>query len=366
VYTKTQSKRTPFKKGIVFLLIYFSIIQSVSSQSIVKLDFSVAENFYLLCQKPEPNKSEIKALLNSEPYQNLFHYLEHNWGQEYNQELYEKMLLNTFYPNEYKLSNYENKFSWIKRYFEKVRKDKNVIPKYIEVVKNTINSETILKRVKTYLPKNTKIKVVPVYFIIGVNQGCASEAGVFIDNYKLTDSTKVKKYLEPWIAHEVHHFYRADYNHYSMDLEKNHPEVFQAFYWLETEGIAERVGALEFDLDQYLSKNPKTSERYKSFPEQMKKLQKSLIEYSKNKTSDNSITLLLSPKNSQNIYHEMGNRMAYTIEKELGKKQLIKCLGKPLYFFEQYQKAAQQINNYEKYPFLHKNELKKLLKILKN
>ncbi|MCV6630566.1 MAG: hypothetical protein OIF50_12005 [Flavobacteriaceae bacterium] len=364
---------TPFFKKIpslplaCFLLLCQSFLvsaQSTQPTSSVELDFTAAEAFLELCQTDTPQPSQIYDLLELPAYTQLFVYLKNNWGKQYNKDLYQKMLLACFLPEQYPLQPEHKKHQWIWRYFQKMKNNKAQIAPYIHMVRTHLNTNTVMQRLLAYLPQKPKPRAIPIYFLLGIKQGSASAAGVFIDNFQPTTPANIKKYLEPWIAHEVHHFFRADYNHLAESCFDRQPKLCQALYWLETEGIAERVGALAYDLEHYLHQNPKQASRYMPFVPTMKKFQNQLWNYTQNPTNAQSLIDLLQPKQGPNLYHEIGHKMAFLIEKQLGREQLLLCLGKPKQFFLQYQYAATAYAKPDAYPYCSPVQLASIKKFL--
>lgn len=338
----------------LFLAICFNItfLTLAQNTSTIRWNFDTATTFYTLCNNPHPQEVDIEKYLATEGFQQLLLYLEKNWGTNYNQNLYRNILLHIFLPEKYPKTQQIESYSWLIKYFQKYRKNPNAISAYLDTIKPVLESKIVLEKVFLYVPKTTKSKEVPVYFVVGVNQGCASNSGVFIDNYKPTTASKAKKYLLPWVAHEAHHFFRSQFDGEEKEFEEKHPKLSQAMYWLETEGIAERVGALEYDLDKYLKNNPKRSTVYKQFPAQMNQLQEAILRYSKDFKNGEELLQILQPNNKPNIYHQMGNRMAFLIEEHRGRDILISLLGKPFSFFEAYQEVARELNQHHRFPFL--------------
>lgn len=333
-------------KKLYLLLFIFVLSNSiVKSQSKINFDYNAALKFYSLCQKQNVKESDVHELLSLEGYDNLWKYLKHNWGEQYNKELYTNMFLSCFIPNKYKIKDKYQEHSWIYRYLCKMKKNKHLIKEYLNCFKQHISEETILKKAKNYLPNNVKDKIVNVYFVIGVNQGCACKHGVFIDSYYKTTDKKIKKYTEPWIAHETHHFFRSQYDTIPNNWKHKNSDLFQAFYWLETEGLAEMVGNIYPDLIFHINSEKNKNKQYKNFKNIIKSLNTKLTDYFNKKITGKEIVKILDDRKGNHNYHETGHLMAYYIEKAFGRNTLIKLIGKPINFVLKYSEAAKLLKN---------------------
>lgn len=351
------------KRILPIFILVFVTLSSVQSQSKINFDYSGAEKFYELCTtRHEIKDADIDDLIKSKPYQQLFKYLKSNWGDFYNEELYHHMFRLCFLPDQYTLDPQFEDGKWILTYLQKIKQNPELIKKYIATVTENISEFEILKRAKTYLPNNIKENRVDVYFVVGVNQGCASDAGVFIDHYYDISPEKVDTSLAPWIAHESHHFFRSQLNHIP-DSWKQHPELFQAFYWLETEGLAEMAGSVHENLPEYIYSEKNKNNIYRDFNKYIQELDESMYNYLAQNGDGKKILEVLNPPKGRNTYHEVGHLMAFYIEEALGRDVLVKQAGNPLQFIFTYQQAALKLQKPDKIPALSETligELKKL------
>ncbi len=345
-----------------FLILWgFLGVNSIQARSNISLDFSAAEKFYEFATRTsEINVSEIDDLMNSEAYQNLFRYLTHNWGKAYNQELYTQLFKATFMPEQYQLDEKYAYGKWLVSYMNKLRKNPEPIKNYLQVIKDNFDEKKVLSCAFSYLPEETKNDDIKIYFVVGVRQGCASEYGVFIDNYSELKPENVDKYIHPWLAHESHHFFRAQFNKMPKAEMQKHPKLFQSFYWLETEGLAERAGSIRADLFAYMQSENCKNDVYKNFAAYLKEFNSALESYLLDKAPDSVLIESLQPQQERNRYHEMGHVMAYTIEKVFGKKVLLAQIGKPLQFVLYYHKAAKKLDQTDLIPPLSEEVVKKL------
>jgi hypothetical protein len=351
------------KTLLTLTLLLCTITTYTQQKSNVNFDFTGAEQFYNLCKKEVVTESDIENMLAQECYKNMFGYLVNNWGKDYNQTLYDNIFKSCFIPNKHTLKPENSSHKWILNYVTKLKNNPDKIKSYIETTKPHLNGKEVLERAFRYLPETTKNDTVNVYFVVGVNQGCGSKHGVFIDNYRTTNEYKVKKYTLPWIAHESHHFYRAQFNQTDTPFMNNHTELFQAFYWLETEGFAEMAGNIHEDLIGYISSEKNKNQIYRDFSKNINSLNKVLNSYFNNKCNGKDIINVLSPPNSRNIYHETGHLMAYYIQEAFGKDILVKQIGKPLEFVLLYNKAATKLNRPDKIPTFNNFVSKNLINI---
>ena len=338
------------KKTIIILSLLVSLSNLVLSQSKINFDFSGAEKFYELCKNKNVDSIHIEELLALKSYKYLLAYLKSNWGKHYSINLYRNMLQVCFMPKKYKILDKYTDDKWILRYLLKLKQNPEIIRDYISTVKSNLKEDEILKRTKRYLPENITENQINVYFILGVNQGCASEDGVFIDSYYDITVDKVNKYLIPWIAHESHHFFRSQFNELYNDLETQHPNLFQAFYWLETEGLAEMAGNIHKNLPYFINSNENKNDIYRNFNTYILQLNRELKDYFANSSDGKKLLAVLNPPDLQNRYHEVGHLMAYYIEEVFGKEVLIDQIGKPLDFVLKYNEAAIKLNNYDGIP----------------
>jgi hypothetical protein len=339
------------KKFSFIFILMIGILYAANAQSKISFDYSGAEKFYDLCTSEQKvNESDIDDLLGSKPYQQLFDYLKFNWGDFYNEALYRHMFQLCFLPDQHTLDPKFADGKWILRYLQKVRQNPELIKKYIATVNDNISDTEILKRAKTYLPKNTKEQQIIVYFIIGVDQGCASKEGVFIDHYYDISAEKISSSLVPWIAHESHHFFRSQFDGLSIPWKQKHPELFQAFYWLETEGLAEMTGSIHPNLPKFIQSEKNKNKIYLNFSKYIHQLNKSMSNYFNEIGDAKEILEVLHPPKGRNTYHEVGHLMAFYIEKALGREVLVNQIGKPLEFILSYQQATLKLKIFEDAP----------------
>ncbi|GEM_PF-4566007 len=347
----------------IILVIYTTTIYS-QKLSQINFNFTGAEQFYNLCNKEAVTDGDIENMLNMECYRNMFGYLVNNWGKNYNKELYDNIFKTCFIPNKHSLKPENSNHKWILNYISKLKNNPEKIKRYIETIKPHLDQEIILKRTFSYLPKSTKEDTVNIYFVVGLNQGCASEHGVFIDNYRATDEYKIKRYTLPWIAHESHHYYRSQFNKTDNQINDKHPELFQAFYWLETEGFAEMAGSIHKDFIGYINSKKNRNQIYRDFSKNIDSINITLTKYFKDECSGKDILNVLSPPGKRNIYHETGHLMAYYIESAFGRDVLIKQIGKPIEFVLMYNLAANKLNQSDSIPVFDSFVTDKLIALI--
>lgn len=134
------------------------------------------------------------------------------------------------------------------------------------------------------------------------------------------------------LAHEFHHSCRAEI---ATPYKKTcHAEVFQVLYWLESEGIADKI----YDLGQKKPDN--------AFEPLLK-----LVKVRRRMDCNASDYLTLFDKALRkwenpvpifrdNAYHPVGHFMADVTENTLGTRELVKTVGDPLNFLEAYHRSA--------------------------
>ena len=350
------------KRLLLLIVLIVTIVFDCNAQdkSKVIFDFSGIEAFIDLCETPNVDTVKIDQMLSLPAYQGMIDWLTENWWSDLDEAAFRNIFRAVFIPTKYTIEERYNRFKRVIKHIQWAKENYCDLRNYIAAIKPGLNSQKVIERTKAFLPKDIPDGSFPVYFVVGLTQGSASEKGTFIDSeYKLLEGDP-DKYLLPWISHELHHTWREKLPTEEDVVDSVYTGIEYAFYWLETEGIAEMVGFTENDLDEYVeheaerkSKGEKVSYRIQNYLDVNKHL-KNLNDAVKRIFTGNydnpvdDVVVTLVPPNSNNVYHEVGHKMAYIIDKTLGRDALIKCVGKPKEFILAYQQSAERINNPEK------------------
>lgn len=206
--------------------------------------------------------------------------------------------------------------------------------------------------VKKFLPKVNGPVNMTVYFVLNGGDCRGFKEEIYADITLLTILGKTKAIR--LLAHEFHHSSRAEI---AVPYEEDsHLTVFQVLYWLESEGIADKVydlGANQPDNEfEPLLKLIKTRRRiYLNAGNYLKLFDKAV------QNSENPIPIF-----SKNAYHPVGHFMADIIENTLGTRELVKTVGDPFLFVETYNKSAKILRKSGVYIFSNKtiNKLQKI------
>lgn len=239
---------------IVTFIIILANVNFVLGQkkSKVIFDFSGLESFVELCNSPNVEIEDIDKLLNLPAYQGMINWLNKNWWVEINEEVFRNFFQATFLPEKYAISEKFKRFKRLSNHLAWAKQNHLQIEEYINVMKPKLNSDKIINRVTPFLPNHIADHEFLVYFVVGLTQGSASKDGIFIDSKYQINSEDPDKYLNPWIAHELHHSWRELIVNKQEVNDSTLNGVAQVLYWLESEGIAEMVGFIHNDLESYV------------------------------------------------------------------------------------------------------------------
>jgi len=193
--------------------------------------------------------------------------------------------------------------------------------------------------VEEFLPKIIEPLNVNVHFVLdgGDCRGFKGEIYADITLLAILGETKAIRIL----SHEFHHSCREEI---AVPYKKDrYPDIFQVLYWLESEGIADKV----YDLG--------TEKPDNEFEPLLKLMQirKQMYSNAKNylKMFDEAVQKLENPIPifSNNAYHPVGHFMADVIESALGTRYLVKTVGDPFNFVQTYNEAAKILQKPEVY-----------------
>jgi len=241
--------------------------------------------------------------------------------------------------------------SFVKKIYEYCSSNWNQIEETLTFLRR-FDTEKLHLIVKKYLPKIIEPPNMVIHFVLdgGDCRGFQSEIYADLTLLAILGNAKAAGLL----AHEFHHSCRAEIT--APYKETRYPEIFQVLYWLESEGIADKV----YDLGQEkpdnmfepLLKLVKVRRRmYLNANNYLRLLDKAL------RISENPIPIF-----SNNAYHPVGHFMADVIESTLGTRELVKTVGDPFDFVEAYNESARILQKSSVF-ILSNDTIKKLRKI---
>jgi hypothetical protein len=243
-------------------------------------------------------------------------------------------------------------FSFVRKIYEYCSDNWCQIEETVSFLRQIDIEKEMYLRVEKFLPKVIKPANMTVYFVLDGGDCRGFKEEVYADITLLTILGKTKAL--GLLAHEFHHCCRAEI---AVPYEEDrHPAVFQVLYWLESEGIADKVydlGSNEPDNEfEPLLKLIKIRRRiYWNAGKYLKLFDKAV------QNSENPIPIF-----SKNAYHPVGHFMADIIENTLGTRELVNTVGDPFYFVETYNKSAKILRKSGVY-ILSNKTISKLQKI---
>lgn len=228
-------------------------------------------------------------------------------------------------------SNLEkSRFPFIEKIYEYCSNNWHQIEETVSFLKQVDIKQKMYSMVKKYLPKVIEPVNITIYFVLdgGDCRGFRGEVYADITLLAILGKTKAIGLL----AHEFHHSCRAEM---AVPYEEDHfSEIFQVLFWLESEGIADKV----YDLG---------AEKPDNEFEPLLKLRKTRRQIYSNARNylmlfDKAVQKLENPVPifSNNSYHPVGHFMADVIESTFGTSELVKTVGDPFNFLETYNNSA--------------------------
>ncbi len=249
-------------------------------------------------------------------------------------------------------------FNYLKHYI-KVRDNKNIIDEQLKKLENHNYSKDAVKRTLEFLPQNYVDNYPPVSFVIFASNGRGSST-IIVDL-----AASIEWDFMSFLAHEFHHWYRNRQLQYNINkVSRNDEALVTALSKIEAEGIADMV-----DKRDWFTKPSNSISHY---------ARKFLYDVSQTayviRKIDNLLKELYSnPNDSRNIGirmlqslpeqgHTTGYYMASLILENIGKKELVNCVGNPFKFIILYNEAAKLSS--DRYPTFS-NESIEMIKNIK-
>jgi hypothetical protein len=214
------------------------------------------------------------------------------------------------------------------------------------------DTNKLCSMVEKYLPKTIVPPHMVIRFVLDGGDCRGFQGEIYADLTLLAILGKAK--ATGLLAHEFHHSCRAEI---AVPYKgTRHAEVFQVLYWLESEGIADKV----YDIGQEKPDN--------MFEPLLKlvKIRRRMYSHASDylKLFDNALRESQNPMPvfRDNAYHPVGHFMADVIESALGTRELVETVGDPLRFVEAYNESAGMLQKSSIF-ILSEGAIKRLTKI---
>lgn len=199
---------------------------------------------------------------------------------------------------------------------------------------------------RAYLPESANFSLAEIIFVMVPYDARVKEGRIYFDPLLATDLGKdgIIKFL----AHEYHHSGRISIEP-AIDLEntlETEKLIFSVFEMLELEGVADRVfevSNLSDKIPGFIPLRDRREKVFDNFEEYLKKTQAPILSALDGKNDFNEFrdrlfhALFMKGEN-----HPVGHRMAFEIEKTLGKEALVNCVASPSRFLKAYHKVAEE------------------------
>lgn len=234
-------------------------------------------------------------------------------------------------------------------HYVQVKERREELERQVEHLKETIDIEEIIKRVRDYLPRQEEVPAdAPVAFVIFANDGRGYDPIVIDLLASMTWD------FEPYLAHELHHWYRN--RQLSFDPERLNSadgELVWTLNQIQAEGMADQLDKRSWIVDP--TGRPSKSEDYvrryraslEATPELLETLDSLLIRYGKAHESERSA---LSKEISELVPmsgHPTGFYLADLILEQLGLEALRQDVGNPFAFIRSFNQAAEKAGRNE-------------------
>lgn len=209
--------------------------------------------------------------------------------------------------------------------------------------------EDIDKKAQTlareYLPKEANFSLAEIIFVMVPYDARVKEGKIYFDPLLATDLGKDG--LIKFLAHEYHHSGRISVKPV-IDLEntlETENLIFSVFEMLELEGVADRV----FEVSDLYEKIPrfvplrnKRKKVFDNFEEYLRNSQMQILGALEGKFDFSEFrTGIFNALFMKGENHPVGHRMAFEIEKALGRDELVKCVASPTKFLKTYHRVAE-------------------------
>ena len=241
------------------------------------------------------------------------------------------------------------------------REQRERVAELLTSVREGLSPESIVRRVREYLPCETSTPAARITLLVGLAQGMQSGGDLLID----LPLALILRPRDPLgnlgdtIAHELHHYWRE-----SLEPEPHSDDArFRGIAWaleqLEGEGIAMALVDAGDDPCMGILRDAEGMVRF--FGEaardviegwtaiykgghvaalaRLEKAWDGVLEGSVG--AEGAVECVLSVLD-QNTDHPVGHMMAHRIGKALGRAALVQCVRRPFLFLRTYQRAARQ------------------------
>lgn len=242
-------------------------------------------------------------------------------------------------------------FSFVQKIYEYCSTNWNQIEETVAFLRQ-FDTKKLRSMVEKYLP----IIIVPpnmvIRFVLDGGDCRGFQGEIYADLTLLAILGKAK--AAGLLAHELHHSCRAEIA--VPYRETRHTEIFQVLYWLESEGIADKV----YDLGQ--EKPDKVFEPLLKLVKVRRRMYSNARNYLR--VFDKALRELENPTPifRDNAYHPVGHFMADVIESTLGTRELVETVGNPFDFIEAYNESARILQKSSIFIF-SEEAIKRLTKI---
>lgn len=321
-------------KTLTLLLILFFTQQLFSHGENENFEFSGIEQFWdivsTLEENQEPTNSEWNNLFNTPGYKVLI-------SGEFTKDFFKQNFRLVFMPSQKKNleTNLQNR-SHLHHYI-KVRDNKLKIQEQLRKLKRGNYNRKAVKRTLKFLPQRSVEQYPPVSFVIFESNGRGSSPLV-VD----LEATLEWDFMS-FLSHEYHHWYRNKqliFDNRSISFDDR--IIVNTLSMIEAEGIADMV-----DKKAWFTKPSNAISKYARHfindvgrtPYIIKSMDRIFSKIENNPKNKNSLSRSLEALLPQKG-HTTGYFMASLILKNLGKKELVKCVGNPFNFFFFYNKAT--------------------------
>ncbi len=308
---------------------------SQAQNSSLNFNYSAVYDFLDMVKKPEIKESDIDKLLDTEPYEKL--YIWSRRGIKKDKEDFKQIFYHALLGEElaakYKTDDFTGGLiSRIIRNIKYSKQNPEKIHFIIQFLKEKLATEDVFEITYSYCPDKSINVEYTVYFIIGLAQGVGPKGFMVMDIANIDENTDIR-YMQDWIAHELFH----SYHNFIPTLQIKDPiykSLNSMLEGIQQEGIGELLRYRKAD-----------------FRKRNKELANALLmrlDYQLQKAFEQPST-----EGFKNLYntlydpytHRVALFMAYTIEQQLGKDAVIKCVGNKKDFIISYQKAAKKLND---------------------
>lgn len=224
-------------------------------------------------------------------------------------------------------------------HFIKVRDNKQLMDEQLRKLKSHNYSADAVKRTLEFLPQSSVSEYPPVSFVIFENNGRGSSP-IVVDL-----AASINWDFMSFLSHEFHHWYRNRELQYAVSkVSWQDAYLVDALSKIEAEGIADMV-----DKRDWFTKPSNAVSDYarqyiydvKRTPSVINRIDKLLSQLSSKPNSAHQIGMKISQTLPEKG-HSTGYFMASLILQNIGKDELVSCVGNPFKFIKLYNQAAKQ------------------------